>query len=120
MPEYLPDDWGEDVVTRAVIQLRVPAFIYAEVDRIAEGEALSNNEWVVRALRDQLQRDEPLLYPLTAERLLTNRRLMNIRLESGLGTRVRNRAKRRGVTLTVWVLDAMLSKMAALSAKEGR
>jgi len=119
MPKYLPDNWGINVSTRTPMYLRAPEFIHHEVNRLAKAKGLSNNEWVLRALRDHTLRDEPLLFPVTAEQLLTKRRMFGFRIERLLREVVGELAEERGVSLTVWILDALLSKMATISSEEG-
>lgn len=109
----------EKAEPRVPVQFRIGEGMLARLQHAVESSGQSRTGWVREACHDLLETGKPLRVKLTAAELLANRVTLMVRLEPFLVEMIDEACEERGVSRTVWILDACLTKMRQNGARRG-
>lgn len=99
---------------KAPIQVRFGSGLLQRIDAAATEVGVSRNTWIAEAADKHLSRNGARKrYHTTAEELMADRTMFMVRLEPLLVGLIDEAAAWRGLTRTIWLMDACLAALAA-------
>lgn len=93
------------------VQMRLGAGLLKRIDKAAWEAGISRTVWVQEAADRALLNGKPRRYRTTATELMARRTAIMIRMDTSAVGLIDEQAKERGVTRTVWLIDACLASL---------
>lgn len=92
------------------VQFKLGEGIADRIDSVVPPDQ-SRNAWMVEAVEEMLALDEPVPTLITADELLSSKKTLMVRLPQYTVDVIDSVCEDRNIKRTVWLLDAMLSKI---------
>lgn len=97
---------------KLMIQFKMGKLLTDKFQAAIRRSGSSRNTWVRMAILDYLQEEEPLPVEITAEELLNDRQLIQVRLKPLMVDMINEKcAERSIINRTTWLIDAVLLKL---------